>query len=115
MLDNATDLCRGKTTSSFHFNFFPMNSNILLSLSHSSGTSSHLTGAPFRPVCGVSVDLFPHTPHAELVVLFERMESNDVEISDPVVSISLSFYFFFFFFFFFFFHFMFYVVGYFSL
>ena len=31
-----------------------------------------LRGPPFHPVCSVSVDLFPHTPHCELVVLLER-------------------------------------------
>jgi tRNA (uracil-5-)-methyltransferase len=33
------------------------------------GTSG---GAPFRPVRAMAVDLFPHTPHCEAVLLLER-------------------------------------------
>lgn len=29
-------------------------------------------GTPFKPVKAVAVDLFPHTPHCELILLFER-------------------------------------------
>ncbi|RYY34579.1 hypothetical protein EON62_03165, partial [archaeon] len=29
-------------------------------------------GPAFRPVVSIPVDLFPHTPHTELVTLFER-------------------------------------------
>ena len=29
-------------------------------------------GKPFRPVIATAVDMFPHTKHTELVVLFER-------------------------------------------
>jgi len=32
-------------------------------------------GGPFRPVYARVVDLFPHTPHAELVMVFERLQS----------------------------------------
>ena len=32
-------------------------------------------GAPFEPVLAHGVDLFPHTPHVELVVLLERGET----------------------------------------
>lgn len=28
---------------------------------------------PFRPVAATPVDLFPHTAHGEIVVLFERV------------------------------------------
>ncbi|XP_069000712.1 tRNA (uracil-5-)-methyltransferase homolog B [Embiotoca jacksoni] len=31
-----------------------------------------LTGDPFSPTLAVPVDMFPHTPHCELVLLFER-------------------------------------------
>lgn len=31
-----------------------------------------LTGEPFSPTLAVPVDMFPHTPHCELVLLFER-------------------------------------------
>jgi tRNA (uracil-5-)-methyltransferase len=30
-------------------------------------------GVPFQLVQAVPVDMFPHTPHGELVVLFERI------------------------------------------
>jgi tRNA (uracil-5-)-methyltransferase len=30
-------------------------------------------GTPFRPVKAVAVDLFPQTPHCEMLILFERM------------------------------------------
>ncbi|CAM1327604.1 TRMT2A (predicted) [Pycnogonum litorale] len=35
-------------------------------------TSNNYKGEPFVPVEATAVDLFPHTPHCELVVLFER-------------------------------------------
>lgn len=31
--------------------------------------------APFIPKYAVPVDMFPHTDHTELVLLFERMQS----------------------------------------
>jgi tRNA/tmRNA/rRNA uracil-C5-methylase (TrmA/RlmC/RlmD family) len=34
--------------------------------------SAFAAGPPFRPVVARAVDLFPHTPHLELVCLFER-------------------------------------------
>jgi tRNA (uracil-5-)-methyltransferase len=34
--------------------------------------SNTLVGAPFRPTRAAAVDMFPHTSHVELVVLFER-------------------------------------------
>lgn len=34
--------------------------------------SSRMHGTPFRPIKAVAVDLFPHSPHTELVMLFER-------------------------------------------
>jgi tRNA (uracil-5-)-methyltransferase len=46
LVDNATALCRP--------------------------TSRKVEGLPFVPVKSVAVDLFPHTPHCELVMLFER-------------------------------------------
>ncbi len=38
------------------------------------GTKKHpcSIGIPFKPVRAVPVDMFPHTPHCELAVLFER-------------------------------------------
>lgn len=35
-------------------------------------SSAFARGPPLRPVLAIPVDLFPHTPHTELVVLFER-------------------------------------------
>ncbi|KAL6057499.1 tRNA methyltransferase 2 [Balamuthia mandrillaris] len=34
--------------------------------------SKTLSGEPFKPVRAIAVDMFPHTTHCELVVLFER-------------------------------------------
>uniref|UniRef100_A0AAV2JQ61 tRNA (uracil(54)-C(5))-methyltransferase n=1 Tax=Knipowitschia caucasica TaxID=637954 RepID=A0AAV2JQ61_KNICA len=35
-----------------------------------------LTGEAFTPTLAVPVDMFPHTPHCELVLLFERLLNN---------------------------------------
>nr|KAF6468435.1 tRNA methyltransferase 2-like protein A [Rousettus aegyptiacus] len=34
--------------------------------------SNRVKGTPFRPVKAVAVDLFPQTPHCEMLILFER-------------------------------------------
>lgn len=34
---------------------------------------------PFKPVRAVSVDLFPHTDHCELMVEFVRIKENEEE------------------------------------
>lgn len=36
--------------------------------------SNRVKGTPFRPVKAVAVDLFPQTPHCEMLLLFERVE-----------------------------------------
>lgn len=36
--------------------------------------SSKTRGMPFRPVKAIPVDMFPHTPHIETVMVFERIE-----------------------------------------
>lgn len=36
------------------------------------GLVRRITGEAFKPVVAVPVDLFPHTPHCELVLVFER-------------------------------------------
>ncbi|CAH2295616.1 tRNA (uracil-5-)-methyltransferase homolog A [Pelobates cultripes] len=36
--------------------------------------SNRVKGRPFRPVRALAVDLFPQTPHCELLILFERVE-----------------------------------------
>ncbi|XP_052596210.1 tRNA (uracil-5-)-methyltransferase homolog A isoform X3 [Peromyscus californicus insignis] len=38
--------------------------------------SNRVKGIPFRPVKAVAVDLFPQTPHCEMLILFERMEQH---------------------------------------
>lgn len=43
-----------------------------------------MKGTPFRPVKAVAVDLFPQTPHCEMLILFERVEHpNDTETLEP--------------------------------
>ncbi|KAG5186899.1 S-adenosyl-L-methionine-dependent methyltransferase [Tribonema minus] len=37
-----------------------------------SPASRKLSGEPFRPVKATPVDMFPHTPHCEMVMVFER-------------------------------------------
>jgi tRNA/tmRNA/rRNA uracil-C5-methylase (TrmA/RlmC/RlmD family) len=37
-----------------------------------SASTTYARGPPMRPVLAVPVDLFPHTPHCEMVTLFER-------------------------------------------
>ncbi|KAI5133185.1 Trna (Uracil-5-)-Methyltransferase A [Manis pentadactyla] len=39
--------------------------------------SNRVRGTPFRPVKAVAVDLFPQTPHCEMLILFERVEPPD--------------------------------------
>lgn len=43
-------------------------------------TSNRFKGLPFRPVRAVSVDLFPHTDHCELMIEFERIKEEDIDI-----------------------------------
>lgn len=38
--------------------------------------SNRVKGIPFHPVKAVAVDLFPQTPHCEMLILFERMEQH---------------------------------------
>lgn len=52
---------------------------ILVPPSHHSlcrAPSNRVKGIPFRPVKAVAVDLFPQTPHCEMLILFERMEQH---------------------------------------
>ncbi|GBN59190.1 tRNA (uracil-5-)-methyltransferase A [Araneus ventricosus] len=37
--------------------------------------SNNYRGCPFYPVQAMVVDMFPHTPHKELVMVFERVEN----------------------------------------
>ena len=41
-------------------------------------TSNGLPGDPFVPVKAIPVDLFPHTRHFELIILFERISMNEL-------------------------------------
>ena len=34
--------------------------------------SNNIKGEPFRPVKAIPMDLFPQTPHCELVIVLER-------------------------------------------
>ena len=63
---------------------------ILTLLSHHSlcrAPSNRVKGTPFRPVKAVAVDLFPQTPHCEMLILFERVEypngTGALEPQDP--------------------------------
>lgn len=38
--------------------------------------SKTMKGDPFVPIKAVAVDMFPHTPHTELVILFERLKED---------------------------------------
>ncbi|CAO3648323.1 unnamed protein product [Mucor hiemalis] len=42
-------------------------------------TSNKFKGLPFKPVRAVSVDLFPHTDHCELMIEFERIREVEQE------------------------------------
>ena len=58
--------------------------------------SNRVKGLPFRPVRAIPVDMFPHTPHCELVVLFERICQHEVleqilkDDFEPETTTSLS-------------------------
>lgn len=39
--------------------------------------SNRVKGTPFRPVKAVAMDLFPQTPHCEMLILFERTEHSN--------------------------------------
>lgn len=45
-------------------------------ISLSMAESKTKQGAPFVPVKAVPVDMFPQTPHCELIVYFERLTDN---------------------------------------
>merc|ERR1712226_73226 len=52
--------------------------------------SKKFAGAPFQMVKAQPVDLFPHTNHCELVVLFERPSQVDNGVNKAAVSSSAS-------------------------
>ncbi|MEE6504363.1 hypothetical protein FKM82_005158 [Ascaphus truei] len=39
--------------------------------------SNRVRGRAFRPIRAMAVDLFPQTPHCEMLILFERVEYTD--------------------------------------
>ncbi|KAM9330866.1 tRNA (uracil-5-)-methyltransferase homolog A [Gastrophryne carolinensis] len=49
--------------------------------------SNRVKGRPFRPVRAVAVDLFPQTPHCELLILFERVEYTE-NVADSTMKTS---------------------------
>ncbi|CAG4971306.1 unnamed protein product [Colias eurytheme] len=51
-------------------------------------SSKTLHGAPFSPVCALPVDMFPHTKHVELIVLFEREQEPTRDVEKPVEKIT---------------------------
>ncbi|XP_047416152.1 tRNA (uracil-5-)-methyltransferase homolog A isoform X6 [Sciurus carolinensis] len=56
--------------------------------------SNRVKGTPFRPVKAVAVDLFPQTPHCEMLILFERVEhpngTGALEHQGPLAPPSLE-------------------------
>lgn len=54
------------------------------------GTKKHpySIGVPFKPIRAVPVDMFPHTPHCELAVLFER--AREARVSAPTHAVDAT-------------------------
>ncbi|XP_050410106.1 tRNA (uracil-5-)-methyltransferase homolog A [Patella vulgata] len=52
--------------------------------------SKKLKGLPYRPIKAVPVDLFPMTPHCELVVLFEREAEEHKDSDSDIEMISTA-------------------------
>jgi tRNA (uracil-5-)-methyltransferase len=40
-------------------------------------TSNRFKGMPFKPTRAVSIDLFPHTDHCEMMIEFVRLKEED--------------------------------------
>jgi len=45
-------------------------------------TSRKTKGEPYKPVKAIPVDLFPHTKHCEMIILFERELPKQFEQDD---------------------------------
>lgn len=50
--------------------------------------SKELRGLPFVAKRAIPVDMFPHTPHIELLVYFERKTEQDVDKSDDKQTLT---------------------------
>ncbi|KAI7871032.1 S-adenosyl-L-methionine-dependent methyltransferase [Spinellus fusiger] len=50
--------------------------------------SNRYKGLPFKPVNAVSIDLFPHSDHSELMVQFERVRPEEEEVEEVVTVIE---------------------------
>lgn len=48
--------------------------------------SNKIKGLPFRAVKAIPVDLFPHTRHCELVVVYKRVQSTSAIGSSKTVN-----------------------------
>jgi len=57
-------------------------------INESSNSQRKAHGLPFRPVRAVPVDLFPHTDHCEMVVVFSRMERRKQEPTEPSSAVD---------------------------
>lgn len=77
-LDNKAILLLRKMTHLKRLVYLSCNPKAALQnfLSLSMAESKTKQGAPFVPVKAVPVDMFPQTPHCELVVYFERLAGN---------------------------------------
>ncbi|XP_049873164.1 tRNA (uracil-5-)-methyltransferase homolog A [Pectinophora gossypiella] len=51
-------------------------------------SSKTLRGAPFLPVRAVPVDMFPHTKHVELAILFEREEKSTPDLVETTPQVE---------------------------
>ena len=79
------------TTSTFNNLVFLSNTHIHVHVySLCRRKSRSIKGLPFRPVCAIPVDLFPHTPHCELVILLERIKQHELAETDPATDQSQS-------------------------
>lgn len=78
ILDNKAILLLRKMTHLKRLVYLSCNPKAALQnfLSLSMAESKTKQGAPFVPVKAIPVDMFPQTPHCELVVYFERYSSN---------------------------------------
>lgn len=44
--------------------------------------SKQYKGEPFFPVTSVAVDMFPHTSHTEMIILFERRSNEKKQLDE---------------------------------